>query len=603
LWESVVPRLTGPNVPSRRLVVSWWITAPGELVYKSFFGLKKNPFNVNPDPAYLYLTPQMRQSLEELTYGIEARKGLMLLTGEAGTGKTTFINHLLLWLGHQRAHTAFIFNSHLDSEQLFDFILSDFEIPLTAHAKTNPLLVFNDWLLARYRNHDLVVLIVDEAQGLPVQVLEEIRLLLNMETPNEKLLQILLVGQPELETKLKRPELRQLQQRISLRCKTAPLTLSETHGYIEDRLHTAGAANNSLFTPEAMDAIHSYSRGIPRVINLLCENALINAYVEQQRPIPSSMVEDAALELQFDDYRPVAPRLRTVQPTTSAADLHSILAKIQADACYPLQDTNRASLHLVDTQKPIPYQPDAFEVRHAQSTDGRTAFLPRQDCSHVAHLSVADADRDIHTYRVIRNSAAQFLFTKLEAARNLGSRLHFRSKMMELIGILRAMQLPERTASVTNRIRIAAEPAFVRFSEAFGPEVKARAGAAKILAGKSTAYLRGWCAQNFNEEMYGKSLAASAALGALLYLFARRMAPAQAWQHPGYLILSFAGFLLCALSLALGTAILMRARRQLLADTSELLSTAVRWLRAPIYPMQIRGLSTLGGKVHTQRRA
>src|ERR1700681_150760 len=132
------------------------------LVYKSFFGLKKNPFNVNPDPSYLYLTPQTRRTLDELTYGIETRKGLMLLTGEAGTGKTTLINHLLSWLGHQRARTAFIFNSHLDCNQLFDFILADFEISPTPQAKTNPLLAFNEWLLARYRAHDLVVLIVDE---------------------------------------------------------------------------------------------------------------------------------------------------------------------------------------------------------------------------------------------------------------------------------------------------------------------------------------------------------------------------------------------------------------------------------------------------------
>ncbi|MDP9146663.1 MAG: AAA family ATPase [Acidobacteriota bacterium] len=312
-------------------------------MYKNFYGLKKNPFNVNPDPHYLYLTPQMRQSLDELTYGIETRKGLMLLTGEVGTGKTTLINHLLSWLAHQRARTAFIFNSHLDSQQLFDFILNDFEIPLTAASRENPLLAFNEWLLARYKAHELVVLIIDEAQGLRTHVLEDIRLLLNMETPNDKLLQIVLTGQPELEGKLRRLDLVQLQQRIALRCKTAPLTLEETYGYVENRLHTGGAnSNDPIFTPHAIEAIHTFSRGIPRVINLLCENALINGYVEQARPIPESVVEDAARDLQFDEWRPLAPRLRAVDGVGAGENLpplkdlqpglHSILAKIQADA-------------------------------------------------------------------------------------------------------------------------------------------------------------------------------------------------------------------------------------------------------------------------------
>ena len=337
-------------------------------MYKHFFGLKKNPFNVNPDPSYLYLTPQTRRTLDELTYGIESRKGLMLLTGEAGTGKTTLVNHLLHWLGHQRARTAFIFNSHLDSEQLFDFIFSEFEIPITPQVKANPLLAFNDWLLARYRAHDLVVLIVDEGQGLPVHVLEEIRLLSNMELPNEKLLQIILVGQPELETKLRRPDLRQLQQRIGLRCRTAQLTLEEVAGYIENRLHTAGSNSDLVFEPEAVEAVHSYSGGIPRVINLLCENALINAYVEHTKVIPAALVAEAARELQFDVFRPVPPRLRTISPPADVPDLHSILAKIKADA-DSWHEKPRATPYLVSAQKAaINHQGDAFSAGEVEQT-------------------------------------------------------------------------------------------------------------------------------------------------------------------------------------------------------------------------------------------
>jgi len=276
-------------------------------MYKHFFGLRENPFNVNPDPRYLFLTPQTREALDELTYGIQARKGLILLTGEVGTGKTTMINRLLDWLRQQQTPTAFIFNSHLEISHLFDFILADFGVPFDARLEGNALMRLNQWLFERYRAGETPVIIVDEAQGLPDHVLEEIRMLLNLETPSEKLLQIVLVGQPELEARLKRPELRQIKQRITLRCNTAALTLKETHDYIQARLHIAGANGKPVFASQAMDAVHFYSRGIPRVINLLCEHALINAYVEHIQPVPAPIVAEVAREFQFDDITPVAP--------------------------------------------------------------------------------------------------------------------------------------------------------------------------------------------------------------------------------------------------------------------------------------------------------
>jgi general secretion pathway protein A len=274
-------------------------------MYKNFFGLRENPFNVNPDPRFLYVTPQIQEALEQLTYGVQSRKGLILLTGEVGTGKTTLINYLLDWLRQRKTPTAFIFNSHLSANHLFDFILNDFGIPTDFKLKGNMLLQLNQWLLERFRTGWSPVLIVDEAQGLSFELLEEIRLLLNLETASEKLLQIVLVGQPELDDKLRRPEMRQLRQRISLRCSTSSLTLAEAHGYIADRLRIAGAEHGSVFASESVDAVHYYSRGIPRVMNLLCEHALINAYVEQLNPVPRQMVEEAARDILMDDIRPV----------------------------------------------------------------------------------------------------------------------------------------------------------------------------------------------------------------------------------------------------------------------------------------------------------
>src|SRR3984893_17598032 len=274
-------------------------------MYKSYFGLKENPFNVNPDPRYLYLTKQIEEALTGLMYGIQTRKGFITLTGEVGTGKTTLVNRLLEWLHRRRTRTAFLFNSRMNTSQLFDFILAEFDIPCETKSKSQQLMKLNQWLLERYRAGETVVLVIDEAQNLTYPVLEEVRLLTNLETSTEKLLQIVLSGQPELEERLKLPQVRQLRQRIMLRCKTAPLSKEQTHEYIVERLRIAGASGEPIFSPEAMDTVHVYSMGIPRVVNLLCEHSLVNGFVEQQRPIQPKIVEDVAREFQLDEVEPI----------------------------------------------------------------------------------------------------------------------------------------------------------------------------------------------------------------------------------------------------------------------------------------------------------
>jgi general secretion pathway protein A len=294
-------------------------------MYKSYFGLKDNPFNVNPDPRYLFLTKEIEEALSGLMYGVQNRKGFITLIGEVGTGKTTLINRLVEWLHNRRVRTAFLFNSRMNTNQLFDFILAEFGISCESRSKSQQLMSLNQWLLERYRAGETTVLIVDEAQNLTYPVLEEIRLLTNLETSTEKLLQIVLSGQQELEEKLKLPQLRQLRQRIMLRCKTSPLTKEQTHDYIAERLRIAGASGELIFDPKSVETIHLYSLGIPRVVNLLCEHSLINAYVEQQRPISPKIVEDVAHEFQLDEVEPTAPpeSLRT------SAELYNSEAFIQ----------------------------------------------------------------------------------------------------------------------------------------------------------------------------------------------------------------------------------------------------------------------------------
>ncbi len=268
-------------------------------MYKKFFGLRENPFNVSPDPRYLFVTPHTEEALSCLAHGIQRRKGFVLLTGEVGTGKTTLINKLLEWLHREGHATAFIFNTRLSEDQFFDFMMADFGISCDTRSKSQVLLRLNQWLLERYRAGGTAVLIVDEAQNLSPALLEEIRLLTNFETYSEKLLQIILSGQPELDVKLKQPELRQLRQRITLRTKTYPLTPAETEGYVSSRLRIAGSDGQPVFAPDALTSIYQYSRGIPRIVNVLCEHALISAFADQRKPVTAGIVQAVAEEFEF----------------------------------------------------------------------------------------------------------------------------------------------------------------------------------------------------------------------------------------------------------------------------------------------------------------
>jgi general secretion pathway protein A len=312
-------------------------------MYKKFFGLQENPFNVNPDPRYLYLTPNTQEALACLTYGIETRKGFILLTGEVGTGKTTLINKLLEWLHKERVFTAFVFNPRLSVSQFFDFMMADFGIPCESRQKGQMLLKLNQWLLDRYQAGERAVLVVDEAQNLSPQMLEEIRLLTNLETSTEKLLQIVLAGQPELEQKLNQPQLRQLRQRITLRAKTRQLTLEETQGYIQERMRIAGAENPDIFSPEAVVAVHRFARGIPRVTNLLCEHALVSSFAEQKNPVPAELVEEVARDFDLHIVDPLAqappPAPALTLPNTGEANgEHPLLIESLLQALNTLVD-------------------------------------------------------------------------------------------------------------------------------------------------------------------------------------------------------------------------------------------------------------------------
>ena len=288
-------------------------------MYKDFFGLRANPFNVNPDPRYLFLTRHTEEALACLTYGIQSRKGFVLLTGEVGTGKTTLINKLMEWLRLQQVATAFIFNSRMDVAQLLDFMMADFGIPCDSKSKSQVLQRLYNWLLDRYRAGETAVLVIDEAQSLSDEALEEIRMLTNLETFTEKLLQIILVGQPELEYRLKQPGLRQLRQRLTLRAKTHAFNLEETKAYIAQRLRIARRNGEPMFEPDALTALYRYSAGIPRVINLLCEHCLVSAFVDQKKTISGETVDAVARDFDLPDGNAAVAAMSTTAPPAATA--------------------------------------------------------------------------------------------------------------------------------------------------------------------------------------------------------------------------------------------------------------------------------------------
>jgi general secretion pathway protein A len=269
-------------------------------MYNAFFGFTQNPFNMSPDPSFLFRSRQHEEALANLIYGVQSRKGFVVITGEVGTGKTTMLECLRDYLDLHRIEFAFLFNSRLTTEQFFEMIAYDFDLDCDRKSKTGVLFALNALLIEQMERGRTAVLIVDEAHNLEWDVLEEIRLLGNLENRQGKLLQIILAGQSELDRKLDAPNLRQLKQRIVLRCNLTPLGREETHAYIDARLSRAGMDRQTLFSPEIIDEIHLRSHGIPRVINAICDNLLVTAFAMEQRTTNFDMLDEVCRDMRLE---------------------------------------------------------------------------------------------------------------------------------------------------------------------------------------------------------------------------------------------------------------------------------------------------------------
>jgi general secretion pathway protein A len=294
-------------------------------MYEAFYGLRERPFDLTPNPRFLLLTGKHREALSNLQYGLMSRRGLTVLIGEAGTGKTTLVRAIMERFEREGARLAYLNNPTLTRSEFYEFLAGAFDLPRdAAQSKVRLLRELEARLIAHSAAGILTALIIDEVQALPDELLEEVRLLANMETPTEKLLPIVLSGQPELADRLNQPSLRQLKQRVALRCELGALDAKETAEYIGGRIRIAGGNSVLVFTRQAVERVYQGSGGIPRLISVICDNALISGFAADRRPVDGQIVADVCRDF---DLAPkpaapvsaVAPRTVLTAPPASSA--------------------------------------------------------------------------------------------------------------------------------------------------------------------------------------------------------------------------------------------------------------------------------------------
>ncbi len=312
-------------------------------MYTEFFGLSAKPFELLPNPKFLYLSKGHRKALSYLQYGVQEHAGFTLLTGEVGSGKTTLVRDIINKISAD-VTLSMIFNTRVDGHQLIAMINGDFGLETEGKDKVQLISELNDFLLEECTANRQPIIIIDEAQNLSAEALEEIRLLSNLEAESFKMVQIILVGQPELKQIIAKPSLRQLRQRISISCHLNPLNREESEEYIYHRLETVGSRDCVTFLDGVFDTIYRFSGGVPRLINLICDFLLLSAFVEETREIDMTLVDDAVNELSFEDSELQSPSYEpqkgVPQPAHNTTSVDDRLARIEEN--YAKLNANRS---------------------------------------------------------------------------------------------------------------------------------------------------------------------------------------------------------------------------------------------------------------------
>jgi general secretion pathway protein A len=304
-------------------------------MYETFFGLKERPFDLSPNPKYLFLAPTQKEALSMLRYGLTSGRGITLLLGEAGTGKTTLLQTVLAEIGPETAQCVLLSNPTLSRAEFYEFLSDGFGMNGGANSKTKFLADFREHLEQRHRRGLVTALLLDEAQSLPSELLEEVRLLSNIETTTDKLLNVLLIGQPELADRLNESGLRQLKQRVALRWEIRTFSLAETAAYVAGRLRIAGGVPADVFSRDSITTVYRLSNGVPRVINVICDNALIGGFAARTKPVTKALVDDVCRDFDFrsatqpvlvEHQAPAAVPAHGSSPDASAREAGSAVA-------------------------------------------------------------------------------------------------------------------------------------------------------------------------------------------------------------------------------------------------------------------------------------
>jgi len=339
-------------------------------VHLKFYHLKKEPFNITPDPEFLFLSKDTREALASLIYGVESRRGFIVITAEVGVGKTTLLRSYLKRADKAYLKTVYIFNSNITFRELLKTIFQELDVPAGTDGVFEMVNHLHHWLIEEHGQGNNVVLIVDEAQNMPKETLENLRMLSNLETATDKLIQIVLVGQPELEQILNSRELRQLRQRIAIRSRIPPLTEKESLAYIKYRLEKVAVRNSPVFTRGAREQIVRKAEGIPRVLNVLCSNALITGFGYKKRPVNTRIAREVIEDFEGEEGEERRPRLRYVfafasvffvttglfwffPPTYSFSDLGKMISRIARDKLTQNREGNALAIPFADLGKMV----------------------------------------------------------------------------------------------------------------------------------------------------------------------------------------------------------------------------------------------------------